>query len=104
MPCRRVRELPVNRKLLLPYFSRIWFSLGRLSPMVETWKSPVSMMVSQALAIGGCTPCFLYCCAHGAWSSKYCALAASFSISAFIFSSVMLTKLCDVPLAARGSR
>ena len=53
VPCRSVRELPVNRKLLLPYFSRISFSLGRLSPIVVTWKSPVSITVSTAFAIGG---------------------------------------------------
>ena len=54
--------------------------------------------------MGGVTPSFLYCCAHGARSSKYCALAASFTIGWFSFSSVMLTKLCAVPLAARASR
>ena len=62
------------------------------------------MRVSQAFAMGALTPCFLYCCAQGARSSKYCALAASLSINWFIFSSVMETKLCEVPLAARASR
>jgi hypothetical protein len=75
-----------------------------LSPTVLTWKSPVSISVSHAFAIGAFTPCFLYCCAQGARSSKYWALAESFSMSWFSFSSVMETKLCDVPFAARASR
>ena len=56
---RRARALPVKRKLFEPYLARISSSLGRLSPVVVTWKSPVSAVVSTAFATGGFTPCFL---------------------------------------------
>ena len=45
--------LPRNRKFFVPYFSWISFSFGRLSPIVVTWKSPVSMRTSTAFTTGG---------------------------------------------------
>jgi hypothetical protein len=42
------RVLLAKRKFLVPYFSWISFSFGRLSPTMSTLKSPVSITVSMA--------------------------------------------------------
>src|SRR5581483_11276109 len=62
--------LPRNRKFFVPYISWISFSFGRLSPIVVTWKSPVSTSTCTALTTGGVKSCFLYFASHGAFCSK----------------------------------
>ncbi len=56
--------------LLVPYFSRMSCSFGRLSPIVPTWKSPLAISVSIALPTGGLTSSFLNRSSHGALCSK----------------------------------
>ena len=62
--------LPSSRKFLVPYLAWISCSFGRLSPMVLTWKSPVSISTSTAFTTGGVKSRFLYFASHGAFSSK----------------------------------
>src|SRR5215469_15413750 len=63
---------------LLPYCSRMLWSLGRLMPTGVTGpESPVSITTSIALAETPRTPCFLYLSSHGMRSSNHCAAAAS---------------------------
>ena len=70
--------------------------------MVVTWKSPVSIRTSTALTTGGLKSRFLYFGSHGALSSKYAAFCASFIIAVVTGLSVIVTKLCELPLAPRA--
>ena len=84
----------------MPYFSWISFSFGRLSPMVVTVKSPVSIEGLDGLHHRGLESCFLYFASHGAFSSKYSALSASFSMSVVSGLSVTVTKALRAALHA----
>jgi hypothetical protein len=63
---------------LLPYFSRISWSFGRLIPTgVIGPESPDSTTTSIALAVMPRTPCLRYLGSQGMRSSNHCASAAS---------------------------
>ena len=68
---------------LLPYFSRIAWSFGRLMPIGVTGpESPVSTTTSMALATMPWTFGLRYFGSHGMWSSNHCAFSASFLMRA----------------------
>jgi hypothetical protein len=73
---------------LLPWRSRISWSLGRLIPIgVIGPQSPVSTTTSMALAVMPRTSGLRYFGSHGMWSSNHCASAAIAWISA-VFSGL----------------
>ena len=99
------RLLPTKRKFLVPYFSWISFSLGRLSPIVLTLKIAGFDQCLNGLDDRGLeTTVRLYFASQGAFvrsrrrSAQACVMAVVTGLS------VMVTKLCELPFAPRASR